>query len=78
MFDRGKMLVRRFGDGHFGGVRCTGGTLVKVLEDIISRGASPSMIRVVTVVCAPAALTKLSEGFPGALLQLRFLSRARR
>ncbi|CAL5229108.1 g12371 [Coccomyxa viridis] len=43
----------------------TGGTLIKVLEDIIGRGGSPSMIRVVTVVCAPAALQKLSSGFPG-------------
>ena len=38
-----------------------------MLEDIIGRGASPSMIRVVTVVCAPAALQKLSTGFPGGL-----------
>lgn len=44
-----------------------GGTLIKVLEDIIGRGGSPSMIRVVTVVCAPAALQKLSTGFPGGL-----------
>ena len=43
----------------------TGGTLIKVLEDIIGRGAAPSMIRVVTVVCAPTALQKLSTGFPG-------------
>ena len=46
----------------------TGGTLIKVLEDIIGRGAAPSMIRVVTVVCAPAALQKLSTGFPGAYI----------
>ena len=45
---------------------CTpGGTLIKVLEDIIGRGAVPSMMRVVTVVCAPIALQKLSTGFPG-------------
>ena len=46
----------------------TGGTLVKVLEDIIGRGAVPSMIRVVTVVCAPTALQKLSADFPGTYL----------
>ena len=46
----------------------TGGTLIKVLEDIIGRGAAPSMIRVVTVVCAPTALQKLSTGFPGAYI----------
>jgi hypothetical protein len=50
-----------------------GGTLIKVLEDIIGRGASPSMIRVVTVVCAPAALQKLSTGFPGGLEKLSAL-----
>lgn len=44
-----------------------GGTMVQVLDDIIGRGASPSMIRIVTVVCTPAALKKLSEGYPGAL-----------
>ncbi|CAL8466447.1 g5983 [Coccomyxa elongata] len=43
----------------------TGGTMVQVLDDIIGRGASPSNIRIVTVVCAPAALQKLSEGYPG-------------
>jgi len=44
--------------------------MIKVLEDIIGRGASASMIRVVTAVCAPAALQKLSTGFPGAYLVL--------
>ena len=50
--------------------------MIKVLEDIIGRGASPSMIRVVTAVCAPAALQKLSTGFPGAYLFLPLLVRA--
>ena len=44
-----------------------------MLEDIIGRGALPSMIRVVTVVCAPAALQKLSTGFPGGLKKLAAL-----
>ena len=44
-----------------------------MLEDIIGRGASPSMIRVVTVVCAPAALQKLPTGFPGGLEKLSAL-----
>lgn len=43
----------------------TGGTIVQVLEDIVSRGASPSNIRVVSVVAAPPALKKLSEKYPG-------------
>ncbi len=44
--------------------------MVQVLDDIIARGASPAMIRIVTVVCAPVALKKLSEGYPGAAAHL--------
>ncbi|GAB4813806.1 hypothetical protein N2152v2_000852 [Parachlorella kessleri] len=43
----------------------TGGTINQVLQDIVARGASPDNIRVVSVVCAPPALKKLSENFPG-------------
>lgn len=43
----------------------TGGTIVQVLEDLVKRGASPSNIRLVSVVAAPPALQKLSEKFPG-------------
>lgn len=39
--------------------------MVQVLDDIVGRGASPANIRIVTVVCAPTALQKLSEGYPG-------------
>ncbi len=42
-----------------------GGTMVSVLEDIVSRGADPSNIIVVCVVAAPPALKKLSEKFVG-------------
>ena len=49
-----------------------GGTMVQVLDDIIGRGASPSMIRIVTVVCTPVALKKLSEGYPGVLISPHF------
>ncbi|DBA87470.1 TPA: hypothetical protein ACH3X1_004509 [Trebouxia sp. C0004] len=43
----------------------TGGTMVSVLEDIVSRGGDPSNIIVVCVVAAPPALKKLSEKFVG-------------
>ncbi len=42
-----------------------GGTMVSVLEDIVSRGGDPSNIIVVCVVAAPPALKKLSEKFVG-------------
>lgn len=41
----------------------TGGTIVQVVEDIISRGASEDNVRVVTAVCAPPALQALGERF---------------
>ncbi len=41
-----------------------------LLEDLIRRGAVPQHIRVVTVVCAPAALQRLSPAFPGAAASL--------
>ncbi|EFN51808.1 hypothetical protein CHLNCDRAFT_27683, partial [Chlorella variabilis] len=43
----------------------TGGTLAQVVEDVVGRGASPSMIRVVSIVCAPPALKLLGERYPG-------------
>lgn len=43
----------------------TGGTVMNVLEDIVSRGGDQSNITVVCVVACPPALKKLSERFPG-------------
>ena len=43
-----------------------GGTIAKVVDDLVQRGASPAFIRVVAVVAAPPALKLLSEKFPGA------------
>ncbi|GFR45156.1 hypothetical protein Agub_g6539 [Astrephomene gubernaculifera] len=43
----------------------TGGTVVQVIEDIVSRGGRPENIRVVAVVVAPPALKKLADKFPG-------------
>lgn len=41
----------------------TGGTVVQVVEDLVSRGASDANIRVVAAVCAPPALQALGERF---------------
>ena len=46
-------------------VRAAGGTIAKVVDDLVQRGASPTFIRVVAVVAAPPALKLLSEKFPG-------------
>lgn len=43
----------------------TGGTVVSVVEDIISRGGDPSNMIVVCVVACPPALKQLSEKFVG-------------
>ena len=42
-----------------------GGTVVSVVEDIISRGGDPSNMIVVCVVACPPALKQLSEKFVG-------------
>ena len=44
----------------------TGGTMLKVLEDLVARGANPSLIRVISITVAPPALKLLSEKFPGS------------
>jgi len=44
----------------------TGGTMMAALEELVARGASPNMIKVISIVAAPPALTKLGEKFPGA------------
>ena len=43
----------------------TGGSMLKVLEDLVARGASPALIRVISITVAPPALKLLSERFPG-------------
>lgn len=43
----------------------TGGTMVQVIDDIVSRGARPDNIRIVCALCAPPAMVKLSERFKG-------------
>jgi len=43
----------------------TGGTMVYALDELVARGADPSMIRVVALVCAPPALSKMNGRYPG-------------
>lgn len=42
----------------------TGGTMLYVLEQLVQRGADPALMRIVSVVCAPPALQKLSQLYP--------------
>lgn len=44
---------------------CAGGTICQVIQDIVDRGAVPENIRVVCIVAAAPALTKMSEQFEG-------------
>lgn len=46
----------------------TGGTMFACLKDILARGAKPENVKVICIVAAPPALTKLSEEFPGLRL----------
>ena len=43
----------------------TGGTMMHVMSDLVARGASPSNCRILSAVCAPPALQKLNDKFPG-------------
>lgn len=42
----------------------TGGSIIKAMAEISSRGVAPENIRIVTIVAAPPALQKLSENYP--------------
>jgi len=48
----------------------TGGTIMRVLEMLRDRGADLDKTTVVSVVAAPAALNKISKGFPGKRLRV--------
>ena len=39
--------------------------MMAALEELVARGLSPNMIKVISIVAAPPALTKLGEKFPG-------------
>ncbi|KAM3116020.1 uracil phosphoribosyltransferase [Phormidesmis sp. 146-33] len=42
----------------------TGGTTIAAMEELISRGVNPALVRIVAVVAAPPALQKLSVAYP--------------
>eukprot|EP00879_Flechtneria_rotunda_P005568 GHRR01005862.1.p1 GENE.GHRR01005862.1~~GHRR01005862.1.p1 ORF type:complete len:264 (+),score=70.46 GHRR01005862.1:750-1541(+) len=43
----------------------TGGTMMQALQEIVSRGADPANIRIVSVVAAPPALKLMADTYPG-------------
>lgn len=42
-----------------------GGTICQVVQEIVDRGAVPENIRIVSILAASPALTKMSERFEG-------------
>ncbi len=42
----------------------TGGTILQALQLLTDRGANPELIRIISIVCAPPALQKLSPLYP--------------
>ena len=42
----------------------TGGSIMRAMQEISSRGVAPENIRIVSIVAAPPALQKLSENYP--------------
>mmetsp|Transcript_10533 Transcript_10533/g.29983 ORF Transcript_10533/g.29983 Transcript_10533/m.29983 type:complete len:273 (+) Transcript_10533:169-987(+) len=44
----------------------TGGTMLAAMNEVVSRGASPENIRIISIVAAPPALKVLSEKYQGA------------
>ena len=41
----------------------------QVLDEVLAKGANPNLIRVISVVCAPPALSRLAPKFPGTEFQ---------
>ncbi len=42
----------------------TGGSIMTALEMLVERGANPSLIRILNVICAPLALQKIGQSYP--------------
>jgi uracil phosphoribosyltransferase len=42
----------------------TGGSIITALEMLVERGADPSLIRILNVICAPPALQRIGQSFP--------------
>lgn len=43
----------------------TGGSIMMTMKEVTSRGVSPELIRIISIVSAPPALRQLSENYPG-------------
>ena len=43
----------------------TGGSIMMAMQEVISRGVQPDLVRIISVVAAPPALRQLSENYPG-------------
>lgn len=46
----------------------TGGSIIKVMEELTQRGVDPSLTRIISVVAAPPALQKLGAAYPGLII----------
>jgi uracil phosphoribosyltransferase len=46
----------------------TGGTMVRVMDELIGRGIDPALVRIISVVVAPVALQKLNVAYPGLVI----------
>lgn len=42
----------------------TGGSIMRVMEELTSRGVDPALVRIVSIVAAPPALQKLGTSYP--------------
>lgn len=42
----------------------TGGSIMMAMEELVRRGADPSLMRIISIVVAPPALQKLSQNYP--------------
>jgi uracil phosphoribosyltransferase len=42
----------------------TGGSIIETLQMLVARGADPSKIRILNVICAPPALQKIGQVYP--------------
>ncbi|MDY6939209.1 MAG: uracil phosphoribosyltransferase [Cyanobacteriota bacterium] len=43
----------------------TGGTIMAVMQELVDRGADPSLVRIISVIAAPPALQKLGSTYEG-------------
>jgi uracil phosphoribosyltransferase len=42
----------------------TGGTIMAMMADLVSRGVDPALVRIIAIVASPVALRKLAEAYP--------------